>query len=98
MQTIGIVYNPLAEATEQAGRELADWLTSSGLTVWLGTSQTGRDEPEAVKQCELLVALGGDGTVLRTARLAIPDSIPILGVAMGDLSFYGRGDCSRAAR
>lgn len=87
MQTIGVVYNPLAEATAQAGRELADWLRSIGLDAWLGTSQTGRDEQEAVKRCELLVALGGDGTVLRTARLAIPHGIPILGVAMGHLSF-----------
>ena len=87
MQTIGIVYNPLSAATAQAGAEIAAWLHDTGRTVWLGTSQTGRDQQEEVAACEVLVALGGDGTVLRAARLAIPHGIPILGVAMGHLSF-----------
>lgn len=87
MQTIGIVYNPLAAETAQAGKELAAWLRQRGQQVWLGTSQTGRDQHAEVAVCELLIALGGDGTVLRTARLAIPQRIPILGVAMGHLSF-----------
>ncbi|MBA3470436.1 MAG: NAD(+)/NADH kinase [Herpetosiphonaceae bacterium] len=87
MQTIGIVYNPLAEETAQAGEDLAAWLRARGQHVWLGTSQIGRDQQAEVGGCELLLALGGDGTVLRTARLAIPHNIPILGVAMGHLSF-----------
>jgi NAD+ kinase len=36
---------------------------------------------------ELLVCIGGDGTVLRAARVSIPHAIPILGVNMGHLGF-----------
>jgi NAD+ kinase len=34
-----------------------------------------------------MVAMGGDGTVLRAARLAFPNDIPLLAVALGHLSF-----------
>ena len=87
METIGIVYNPLAPATAEAGEEIAEWLRGQGRKVWLGTSQSGRDQHDQVAECGLLVALGGDGTVLRAARLAIPHKLPLLGVAMGHLSF-----------
>ena len=87
MQKIGVIYNPLSERTERESQALATWIKEQAMDVWVGTSQSGRDQPDEVAQCDLLVALGGDGTVLRTARLAIPEGIPILGVAMGHLSF-----------
>lgn len=87
MHTIGVLYNPLAPATAQAGERIAAWLGERGLSVWLGTSQSARDEPEKVAPCQLMLALGGDGTVLRAARIGITHNMPILGVAMGHLSF-----------
>ncbi|MDR2525726.1 MAG: NAD(+)/NADH kinase [Oscillospiraceae bacterium] len=38
-------------------------------------------------RCEALVAIGGDGTILRGARLALPYSLPVLGVNAGRLGF-----------
>lgn len=43
--------------------------------------------PDALARAELIVCAGGDGTVLRTARLAVPHEAPILGVNMGRLGF-----------
>ncbi|MDR3313313.1 MAG: NAD(+)/NADH kinase [Oscillospiraceae bacterium] len=44
--------------------------------------------PQAeLPRCEALVAIGGDGTILRGARLALPFGIPVLGVNAGRLGF-----------
>lgn len=43
--------------------------------------------PDALARAELIVCAGGDGTVLRTARLAVLHEAPILGVNMGRLGF-----------
>jgi NAD+ kinase len=43
--------------------------------------------PENVSEIDLLVTLGGDGTLLRGARLVAPLGIPVLGVNLGRLGF-----------
>ncbi|GIV96868.1 MAG: NAD kinase [Herpetosiphonaceae bacterium] len=87
MKTIGIIYNPLSQAAPDFAHRVEEWLHARGVRAWIGTSQEGRHDPAHVSECDLLLALGGDGTVLRTARLAIPYGIPILGVGLGRLSF-----------
>jgi NAD+ kinase len=87
MQRVGVLYNPLSEPSVRLSIGLAEWLRSHGLEVWRGLSHEGREGPETLQGLELLVALGGDGTVLRAARLGIMLGIPVLPVAMGRLSF-----------
>ena len=87
MQRIGVLYNPLSESSVRVSSELAAWLGREGREVWRGASHEGREAPELMGALDLLVALGGDGTVLRAAHLAFGSSTPILAVAMGHLSF-----------
>jgi len=87
LQRIGILYNPLSETSARLSVLLTEWLRSRGLDVWRGLSHEGREEPTALQGMQMLVALGGDGTVLRAARLGIVLGIPVLPVAMGRLSF-----------
>lgn len=42
---------------------------------------------QTLRECDLLMAIGGDGTVLSTARIALGTSIPILGVNAGHVGF-----------
>jgi NAD+ kinase len=44
-------------------------------------------EPEDVAGLDLLVTLGGDGTLLRGARLVARDDVPVLGINLGHLGF-----------
>jgi NAD+ kinase len=87
MRRVGVLYNPLSEASTQASIDVAKWLEARGIEVWRGVSHEGREVPLVLEGLELLIALGGDGTVLRAARLAIPRGIPVLPVALGHLSF-----------
>src|SRR5690242_16692633 len=87
MQRIGVLYNPFSEQSTRVSVEIAEWLRGRGIDVWRGVSHEGRHEPQVMGGLDLLIALGGDGTVLRAARLAIPHGIPVLPVALGHLSF-----------
>ena len=44
-------------------------------------------EPDAIADLDLLLTLGGDGTLLRGARMAAPHGVPVLGVNLGHLGF-----------
>ena len=87
MERIGILYNPLSVPAVELGEELDAWLQSKNLATWRGVSHDARGDPLPVSSCSLMICLGGDGTVLRAARLAIPHRIPLLPVALGHLSF-----------
>jgi len=74
-------------------RVLADEAYSTGID-WAGALQFSRNRPrvvdagpEAAHGCEMVLALGGDGTVLRAAELAQPLSVPVLGINLGRIGF-----------
>ena len=49
-------------------------------------------DPGAADGCELVVALGGDGTFLRAAELARNADIPVLGVNLGRIGFLAEAE------
>jgi NAD+ kinase len=52
------------------------------------TAASLHDEgPEAARGAELVLVLGGDGTILRAAELARAASVPLLGVNLGRVGF-----------
>lgn len=87
MQHIGVLYNPQSSESVRIATALTAFLQNEGRRVWCGTSPEAPEQLADLDKLELLIALGGDGTVLRAARLAIPYDIPILTVALGRLNF-----------
>ncbi|MEY3990992.1 MAG: hypothetical protein RI985_2073 [Chloroflexota bacterium] len=83
---VGVFYNPFSDTSVRFSEAAADWLRARGLDVWRGASHLGR-ENSAIDCVDLVVAAGGDGTVLRAARLAERCGVPILPVALGRLNF-----------
>ena len=95
---VGIVVKPRLDGGPRVVRDLAGWLTERGIAPVLdepaaaiegsGTLQTVA--PDALPAaCDLIVVLGGDGTLLATARriaLAAAD-IAVLAVNFGSLGF-----------
>ena len=76
-------------------REAVGLLAERGVSVWinhesagiLGYPHLGVSENELIKRVSVVVVFGGDGTILRTARAAAPQAIPILGVNLGAFGF-----------
>jgi NAD+ kinase len=88
---VGVVAKRDSPEAEKTARTLAEWLRRRGLEVFLdaGTlAALGGDEPAFTPDaaCDLVVALGGDGTLLAVARTLAP-GVPILGVNVGNLGF-----------
>src|SRR5579875_2462044 len=52
-----------------------------------GDTVTVVEPDDAAAGCELVLALGGDGTFLRAAELARPAGVPMLGVNLGHVGF-----------
>jgi NAD+ kinase len=48
--------------------------------------------PEASAGCEIVVVVGGDGTILRAAELARESGTPVLGVNLGHVGFLAEAD------
>jgi len=48
--------------------------------------------PEVLNGCELLIVLGGDGTLLRAAELARPAGTPLIGVNLGHVGFLAEAE------
>ena len=93
MKRIGIVANA---RVPNVGRAIGDFIglaEAAGLQVRLAEelesvcSGSTCPVPELFKQSDVIVAMGGDGTILRAAALARSTGVPILGVNMGRLGF-----------
>jgi NAD+ kinase len=94
MKTIGIVVKPNYEEALKAARDLYRWLAARKLEVLIDRSSVpgGHDLPlvdsaELAERSDLLVVLGGDGTLIHTAGLVSERQVPIFGVNFGSLGF-----------
>jgi NAD+ kinase len=93
---IGVLVTPAGDCTPQL-QTIEAWARELGLeTIELGTSAEPNDVDAA---CELVIALGGDGTILRALQLAMRNHGTVLGVNFGTVGFLadvGRADLAAA--
>ncbi len=88
LQRIAITAHPkLPEALEELTR-IADYLMGLGVEVATGLlTDEGLHERIRAGKFDLLIAIGGDGTMLRAGHLAGPSQVPILGINQGRFGF-----------
>ncbi len=90
IRCVGILHHPRKPESVTLAEEMAAWLQQRGCIAWLGSAwneDAVHARLEAEPGLDLLVTLGGDGTILRAARVGAHFGVPILGVKMGRLGF-----------
>ena len=104
MKKVGIFVHSRWSAARTLAEEVATYLKAHGVDeVWSTTDWDDGALSADMPGTDLLICMGGDGTVLRAARTVIPNPVPILGVNMGRLGFLaevrpGRTDGVAAGR
>src|SRR5580692_3967527 len=99
MHVVGMVLHPARDSAEAVGAVLA-WAQRNGVQVLGIEAEIGRLNCAAIgvtaaelgQRSDLLVSLGGDGTMLRALRLADRQRAPVLGVNLGKLGFLAEVD------
>ncbi|WP_027363441.1 NAD(+)/NADH kinase [Desulfotruncus alcoholivorax] len=100
MKTIGLLSNLEKDKIAPLVDEICTWLGNHDITLLKdeksacgttrGTFVCSRRE--MVERADCLIVLGGDGTLLHSARLAAPFGVPIFGVNLGRLGFLTEVD------
>ena len=95
LDSVGLVVNYKKEKTRETACRIIDWLNSKKLKVCIegnmgkeiGEEELNCPTEKFLKEVDLIISLGGDGTLLRAARLAATEDIPVFGVNLGGLGF-----------
>lgn len=94
IRKIGMVANVEKAKIARHVSELKKWLEKKGVEVFLAEEIAGKMKSsysmhwdELARKAQLLVVLGGDGTMLRTARHIARYNVPIVGINMGSFGY-----------
>jgi NAD+ kinase len=99
MHSAGLVLHPKRDS-EAAVTAVLDWAGHRGIEILgikdeidrLDCAAVPVEPAELARRADLLVSLGGDGTMLRAMRLADGQQAPVLGVNLGKLGFLAEVD------
>ena len=87
MKRVGILYHPMiGDACTQA-KKLQEFLDSSGVSVWLCSAWEGERARAQLDSTDLILSIGGDGTILRAVQVVVPSQTPVTGINLGNLGF-----------
>ncbi len=95
LDSVGLIMNYKKEKTRETACRIIDWLNSKKVKVYIEGNkgkEIGKEElncptEKFLKNVDLIISLGGDGTLLRAARLVAAEDIPVFGVNLGGLGF-----------
>ena len=93
-KSVGIIFKHDFQPAKKECKRLRDWFTQRGITVYTEemasrahVSQCLEEDTSIPDSVDLVVVLGGDGTLLGAARKVGRYGLPILGVNLGGLGF-----------
>ncbi|SNX55375.1 NAD(+)/NADH kinase [Thermoanaerobacterium sp. RBIITD] len=100
MKKIGVIPNIHKDKDLETTKKLVKWILDHESIPYLneiiaskiGYTEYGKSSSEIYRECDFIIVLGGDGTILNVARQCAPYSTPILGVNLGHLGFLAEVD------
>ncbi|TKB27632.1 NAD(+)/NADH kinase [Desulfopila sp. IMCC35006] len=78
ISTVGIITKLDDARSDSYAATLSDWLQQRNIVVYLN---------EITPRLDIIIVLGGDGTLLHIAEKAARHAIPVLGINLGNLGF-----------
>lgn len=90
IKRVGFCYHPSLDGARELAERLAKQASDRGVEVWqaaIAWDAIDRDLAEQTPGSDLLVCVGGDGTVLHASAVAGATGTPLFGVRMGRLGF-----------
>jgi NAD+ kinase len=90
IKRIGFAYNPTNDAAVELRERAAGWCRMHEVEQWAAQAQDFDQLCRELATTDILVVLGGDGTLLRAARAVIEVDVPLLGGTLGQSGFLSK--------
>lgn len=87
IRTLGLLRHPKILRSQQLCEEMSEYLNRKGFTVYRSSTWDDAEVQAWIDKVDLVITLGGDGTILKAARMAFRSGTPILGINLGRLGF-----------
>lgn len=87
IRRVGILGHPLRPETAAICDQVESSLKAYGVEAWQQVRWDAESVREAITQSDLVVAIGGDGAMLRAGRLCGQLDVPVFGINAGHLGF-----------
>ncbi|MEL6151377.1 MAG: NAD(+)/NADH kinase [Chloroflexota bacterium] len=84
---IGVVAHARRAQSIPVAERIVQTLNQRGIKTWMTIRWDNAQHQEMEQSTDLVIAIGGDGAMLRAARTCAPYQIPVLGVNMGYVGF-----------
>ena len=88
IRTVGVAYQEHSAGASALAPRLVERIRNAGMQVWSAALMKGEGQFDGeLRTTDLMLVLGGDGSILSVARLCAPLDIPILGINFGRVGF-----------
>lgn len=95
MKNLGLIGHLDRPNVGAATRSIIEWCEQNGITIrisaelgsLIGRSDIASETGEIGRSSDIIISLGGDGSMLSSARASGVHSIPVLGINLGNLGF-----------
>lgn len=97
MKRIGLLYYPRREDSARLATQVAQFLRQRDrdIEIWQGSADDEEALQETAPNLDVLITMGGDGTIVCAVRCVATAGVPVLGVNLGRLGFLSEVEPSQ---